>query len=195
MRKYKEKEILIFKTTWGLFSEKGFHDIKISEIAKLSGIGKGTVYEYFKSKEELVQEMIIYNLEIAHEKVISEIEIIDSPVEKLRVIGINDINRKMDILKTLKIIQMITDFSKNNIKESVFENIGKRFKLVQEIIEEGIKEGIINTDNASNATILYTGTMNNALMIDNFTNGSAINMDEILEYVIDTLTKKASDYR
>jgi len=85
----------------------------------------------------------------------------------------------MDILKTLKIIQMITDFSKNNIKESVFENIGKRFILIQEIIEDGIKEGVINTDNASNATILYTGTMNNALMIDNFTNGSAINASYI----------------
>lgn len=191
MREYKAKEILIFKTTWELFSEKGFHDIKISEIAKLSRIGKGTVYEYFKSKEELVQEMIIYNLEISHEKIISEIKIIDSPIEKLRTIGQNDINRKMDILKILKIIQMITDFSKNNIKESVFKNIGKRFILIQEIIEDGIKKGVIEADNASNATILYTGTMNNALMIDNFTNGSAINMNEILEYVIDILTKNS----
>jgi len=191
LREYKAKEILIFKTTWELFSEKGFHDIKISEIAKLSRIGKGTVYEYFKSKEELVQEMIIYNLEISHEKIISEIKIIDSPIEKLRTIGQNDINRKMDILKILKIIQMITDFSKNNIKESVFKNIGKRFILIQEIIEDGIKKGVIEADNASNATILYTGTMNNALMIDNFTNGSAINMNEILEYVIDILTKNS----
>ncbi|MDM8534852.1 helix-turn-helix domain-containing protein [Clostridiaceae bacterium HSG29] len=191
MRKYKDKEILIFNTTWELFSERGFHDIKISEIAKLSGIGKGTVYEYFNSKEELVQEMTIYNLEMAHEKIISEIEIIDSPVEKLRVIGQNDINRKMDILKTLKIVQMITDFSKNNIKKSVFENIGKRFILVQEIIEEGIRKGVINTESSINATILYTGTMNNALMIDNFTDGNAINMNEILEYVIGILIKKS----
>lgn len=37
-----------------LFAEKGLDATSISEVAKLAGIGKGTVYEYFSSKEELI---------------------------------------------------------------------------------------------------------------------------------------------
>ena len=41
-----------------VFSKKGFHKAKIEEIAKEAGIGKGTIYEYFASKEELFKEML-----------------------------------------------------------------------------------------------------------------------------------------
>jgi TetR/AcrR family fatty acid metabolism transcriptional regulator len=191
LKKYKEKEILIFQVTWKLFSNKAFHDIKISEIAKLAGIGKGTVYEYFKSKEDLVHQMIIYNLENSHEKIIQAIATIDSPEEKLRIIGKNDISRRTDILKTMRITQMINNFNKENIKNSVFEMIKKRFVMIQNIIEDGIKKDIVKTDNSINATILYIGTMNNALMVSNFSNDS-IDMDDILEFVISLLIKKGS---
>lgn len=37
-----------------LFAEKGLDATSISEVAKLAGIGKGTIYEYFASKDELI---------------------------------------------------------------------------------------------------------------------------------------------
>lgn len=36
-----------------MFGTEGFHDAKISQVAELAGIAKGTVYLYFSSKEEL----------------------------------------------------------------------------------------------------------------------------------------------
>ncbi|MEA1975539.1 MAG: TetR/AcrR family transcriptional regulator [Bacillota bacterium] len=189
MKTFKDKEILIFQVTWKLFSEKGFYDIKISEIAKIAGIGKGTVYSYFTSKEELVQKMIIYNLEKAHKEIIETISKVDSPIEKLRLIGKNDINRRMDILKTMKIIQMINDFDKENIKKNVFEMMNKRFIMIENIMSDGIKKNIIQVDSSINSTILYIGTMNNALMVNNFTD-NLVNMEEILEFVINLLGKE-----
>ena len=56
----KEKRILILEAAKELFEEKGYHEAKISEIAIVAGIGKGTVYEYFESKQSLFEEMIIY---------------------------------------------------------------------------------------------------------------------------------------
>ncbi|OWZ83512.1 TetR/AcrR family transcriptional regulator [Natranaerobius trueperi] len=41
-----------------VFSLKGYHSTKIQEIANEAGVGKGTVYEYFDSKENLFIEMI-----------------------------------------------------------------------------------------------------------------------------------------
>jgi AcrR family transcriptional regulator len=37
-----------------LFSEKGLYDCRVEEITQLADIGKGTLYQYFGSKEELV---------------------------------------------------------------------------------------------------------------------------------------------
>jgi AcrR family transcriptional regulator len=189
LKTFKDKEILIFQVTWELFSEKGFYDIKISEIAKIAGIGKGTVYSYFTSKEELVQKMIMYTLEKAHKEIIETISKVDSPIEKLRLIGKNDINRRMDILKTMKIIQMINDFDKENIKKNVFEMMNKRFIMIENIMSDGIKKNVIQVDSSINSTILYIGTMNNALMINNFTD-NLVNMEEILEFVISLLEKR-----
>jgi AcrR family transcriptional regulator len=45
-----------------IFSQKGFHNAKILDIAKTAGIGKGTVYEYFSSKSELFYEMSVFSI-------------------------------------------------------------------------------------------------------------------------------------
>lgn len=41
-----------------LFVEQGFHATTVGGIARLAGVGKGTVYEYFSSKEELFRELV-----------------------------------------------------------------------------------------------------------------------------------------
>ena len=47
----KRKEIL--EAAARVFARDGFANTKISDVAALAGIGKGTVYEYFPSKDEL----------------------------------------------------------------------------------------------------------------------------------------------
>lgn len=39
-----------------MFLDKDFYQVTIVEIAELAGVGKGTVYEYFSSKEDLFKE-------------------------------------------------------------------------------------------------------------------------------------------
>lgn len=41
-----------------LFSEKGFHDTTIQEIAEEAGLGKGTIYWYWDSKEDLAFSLV-----------------------------------------------------------------------------------------------------------------------------------------
>jgi len=42
-----------------VFAEKEFHEVLIDDIAALAGVGKGTVYRYFRTKEELYFETIL----------------------------------------------------------------------------------------------------------------------------------------
>lgn len=48
-----DKHTAILDAAYSLFGSKGFYETKMSEVAEQAGIAKGTVYLYFKSKEEL----------------------------------------------------------------------------------------------------------------------------------------------
>jgi TetR/AcrR family fatty acid metabolism transcriptional regulator len=54
----KGKREAILASAFEIFNEKGFHNTKIEEIAQRAGVGKGTVYLYFSSKEDLLREMM-----------------------------------------------------------------------------------------------------------------------------------------
>jgi AcrR family transcriptional regulator len=47
------KQAEIVKHAADVFSQTGYHASKIQDIATAAGIGKGTVYEYFRTKEQL----------------------------------------------------------------------------------------------------------------------------------------------
>jgi len=49
-----EKRPLILRAATEVFAEQGFNSVTVAAIADRAGIGKGTVYEYFSSKDELL---------------------------------------------------------------------------------------------------------------------------------------------
>jgi len=60
---------VIFDAALQVFAEKGYHKSTIDEIASLSGIGKGTVYRHFKSKEELLKQLLAEKYEDIMERI------------------------------------------------------------------------------------------------------------------------------
>ena len=53
-----DKKELIFKAMEQLMSEVPYKDISVDSIAKKAGIGKGSIYYYFKSKDEILYAVI-----------------------------------------------------------------------------------------------------------------------------------------
>ncbi len=64
--------------------QNGIKDLTISQIAKTAGVGKGTIYDYFKNKEDIVFEIV--NILIQERNVVVEKQIlkIDSAKEKIK---------------------------------------------------------------------------------------------------------------
>jgi len=54
-----QKRALILQAALKLFADEGFHSTSISRIAKSAGISKGLMYNYFKSKEALLKDIVI----------------------------------------------------------------------------------------------------------------------------------------
>ena len=52
-----DKRELILEAAARVFGEKGFHQATVEEIAKEAGVGKGTIYQYFDSKDEIFREL------------------------------------------------------------------------------------------------------------------------------------------
>lgn len=56
----KERKEQIIKAAAGVFAEKGFSKTLMAEVAAAADIGKGTVYEYFRSKDDLFFTVFVY---------------------------------------------------------------------------------------------------------------------------------------
>src|SRR5450755_2194892 len=56
------KRKLIVQTAIRLFSEQPFHRVRLDDVAEAAGVGKGTVYIYFKNKEELYYSLVYEGL-------------------------------------------------------------------------------------------------------------------------------------
>ena len=54
-----EKKLEVFPVAIRLFSDKGYHATSVEEIAKESGMAKGSFYKLFSSKEELLVEILL----------------------------------------------------------------------------------------------------------------------------------------
>ncbi|WFS61570.1 TetR/AcrR family transcriptional regulator [Pseudodesulfovibrio thermohalotolerans] len=53
MKKDSDKEQRILDTAAELFSRQPFHKVLLSDVARVAAVGKGTLYLYFKSKDDL----------------------------------------------------------------------------------------------------------------------------------------------
>lgn len=61
---YKEKELLIMHALLKLLSNGArMSEIKTSDIAEAAGIGKGTLYNYFETKEDIIARTIVYSID------------------------------------------------------------------------------------------------------------------------------------
>jgi TetR/AcrR family transcriptional regulator len=68
----------------GLFSEKGFHNVSMHEIAAKAEFAIGTLYKFFKNKEDLYKALMLEQADRFHEALTKAIQEPDDEIEKLR---------------------------------------------------------------------------------------------------------------
>lgn len=62
---------------------QGIRKITVAEVAKTAGIGKGTVYEYFENKEDIIFEIINIHIEEYHKEFVESLCESDTTKEKV----------------------------------------------------------------------------------------------------------------
>ncbi|EJQ94680.1 hypothetical protein IGW_02400 [Bacillus cereus ISP3191] len=145
IKEYEERRKEILETAERLFLTKGYTKTTVNDILKEIGIAKGTFYHYFKSKEEVMDEII---MRIIKEDVAKAKVIVSNPnipvLEKLFRILMEQSPKSGDIKD-----KMIEQFHQPNNAEmhqkSLVQSIIHLSPVLTEILEQGIEEGIFST--------------------------------------------------
>lgn len=130
-----------------VFATKGFHDTTISDIAKAAQYAVGTIYIYFKDKEELYLTLIEKKTEDLHLRIKKELAEGKNAIEKLKIFILTEIKYFNENENFFKIYFTERNTSRWTIKDrlsnkavSLYFNI---LENVEGIIKEGQKEGSI----------------------------------------------------
>jgi AcrR family transcriptional regulator len=75
-----DKKTDIFNAGREIFYSKGFKDTNVSDIAKMAGLGVGTFYNYYSSKEKLFLDIYIKENEDLKKRMMESINLNDDPV-------------------------------------------------------------------------------------------------------------------
>src|SRR5918999_1676282 len=82
-----DKRAAILRAATRVFARNGYFNSKVADIARDAEVADGTVYLYFKSKEEILHSIFDRSVESAIFEVRQQLEIISDPREKLRRIA------------------------------------------------------------------------------------------------------------
>ncbi|MDA2257898.1 TetR/AcrR family transcriptional regulator [Bacillus cereus group sp. MYBK163-2] len=145
VKEYEERRKEILETAERLFLTKGYTKTTVNDILKEIGIAKGTFYHYFKSKEEVMDEII---LRIIKEDVTKAKRIVSNPdipvLDKLFKILMEQSPKSGDVKE-----KMIEQFHQPNNAEmhqkSLVQSIIHLSPILTEVLEQGIEEGIFST--------------------------------------------------
>ena len=78
------KHRAILETAARLICKKGYEGTSIQEIADACGLTKAGLYHHIESKEQLLIEIMNYGMDVFEERVLSKVEHIPDPVERLK---------------------------------------------------------------------------------------------------------------
>jgi TetR/AcrR family transcriptional regulator len=68
----------------GLFSEKGYHNVSMHQIAEKAEFAIGTLYKFFKNKEDLYKALMLQQSDTFHEGLTKALKGPEDEIEKLR---------------------------------------------------------------------------------------------------------------
>lgn len=166
-RKFRRRDGILRAAT-DLFSEKGYHEVTMEEIAEEMGVSKGTLYNYFSSKENLYLEILKESFEAIEALLHEEVENSDPAPLKLRKLlaAIFTFYRR-----NLKVLRILSRDETHLLKEH-FELTEKwrtrRVRLYEKIIEKGIDEGSFVKQNPRLRALMLYGAVGAVMVHHDF---------------------------
>jgi AcrR family transcriptional regulator len=169
-RKAGERPGALLEAALDAFARHGFHATRLETVAEAAGVSKGTVYTYFKNKEDLLRKALEHRLELG--SALSEAELgkfRGSAEEKLRLY----LNRLWDKVLTEDWGRMhkllhgeIAEEAPELFRFWIRNGLLRGWKRVADVIAQGQASGEFrkDADAEGSARVLVSGLVNQAFL-------------------------------
>ena len=136
-----KKRLRIINSAIALFAKKGFNDTSMLEIARKAKVGEGTVYDYFRNKEDLLINIPREKLTKLYDKVTEK----SCEIKIKRIISaIFEFYYDEKDYSTILILMLRTNRKFHKSESSkIIENL---FSIIKQAVENGQKENIFKQD-------------------------------------------------
>jgi AcrR family transcriptional regulator len=166
-RKEREREARrqdILEAALRLFSQKGYHQTSMSEIAKEAEFSIGTLYGFFKNKEELFFTMFKAELEEIATQVAANMSQAPDPRAKLQALAetlFGYIEQRWQAFDILFTARKDLDLAlKNELGETIHVGQLDFLKNLTAIIQDGIAQGIFRPLRPEEMALTFIGLIN-----------------------------------
>jgi TetR/AcrR family transcriptional regulator, fatty acid metabolism regulator protein len=144
LKKNKPKYMQIIDAAVVVIAENGYHQAQVSKIAKQAGVADGTIYLYFKNKEDILISLFQEKMGAFVEKIQQNIAGKDSAVEKLLMMvkfhfQLLSEDRHLAIVTQLELRQ-----SNKDLRMKINDVLKNYLQVVDQILIEGKEKGEFN---------------------------------------------------
>ena len=137
-----DKRGAILRAATKVFAENGYFNAKVADVARVAGVADGTVYLYFKSKEEILRSIFERGVGEAIRQGREEIGELADPREKLRRIAHLHLERLGADRDLAVVFQVELRGSTKFMEEFSAAGLAEYLKLIRETFEEGQRAGL-----------------------------------------------------
>jgi TetR/AcrR family fatty acid metabolism transcriptional regulator len=141
-----DKHQRILDAAVAVFAEKGFFTSRVSDIADRANVADGTVYLYFKSKEEILMAAINTAFDAFMSLARTELRKVTDPAERLRRLAFLHLDALGSNRNMAVVFQMELRQSTRFLSEFSHQHMVEYLALVREAIIEGQERGVFRRE-------------------------------------------------
>lgn len=129
-----------------VFARQGFHQSTVAQIAKEAGVADGTIYLYFKNKDDILVQFFSFRAKQVFESFREEVDRAQNSLDKLR----NLIHRHLAEFQRDRdgaIVYQVETHQNSRLAEAQIKEMSQMYRdIISEIVEQGQQEGTIRKD-------------------------------------------------
>ncbi len=141
-----DKREAILRAATKVFAGKGYFNSKVADIAKAAGIADGTVYLYFKSKDEILHSVFDRAMAEFIEEGKRELAQFDNAEDKLRRIAQLHLEKLGADREMAIVFQVELRGSTKFMEEFSAAGFAEYLDIIRQTIEEGQSAGVFRKD-------------------------------------------------
>lgn len=125
-----------------VFAKKGFYQSKVAEIARLADVADGTIYLYFRNKDDILislfEDVMQFAIERLEEALVGE----EDPRRKLEIFALTHLSMIESNREAAEILQVEVRQSSKFMKDYHNEKFIQYLGMITDIVAEGQAKGI-----------------------------------------------------